>query len=45
MPTNIEILVIVLLVINIGVSVYMGTNKKNEYYETPTTKPPIPRIR
>ena len=48
MPTNFELTVIVLLLVNIGVSIYVAANKKSEYYQTtPTTKPPLmpPRIR
>ena len=31
MPTNFELTVIVLLLVNIGVSIYVAANKKSEY--------------
>jgi hypothetical protein len=44
MPTNFEVSVIILLVINMVICVYMASNKSENYETTPTTKPP-PRIR
>ena len=46
MPTNAEIAALVILVANLGVSIYLYYNQSENYEApTPTTKPPIPRIR